>query len=101
MNSNAGIWYNELYRLFASSKLLSVDQTIKLGQCLRAIQAGENAEYHLNELYYSLRNNKKLADQLEEFMHSYIKSFEEKNEDKEYEENPVLPSTVNFYGSWT
>lgn len=74
MSCNPGSWYNELYRIFADSSLLTVAQTIKLGQCLRSIQAGENAEYHLNELYYSVRDNKRVAEPLDEFIHSYLKN---------------------------
>lgn len=79
MNYEPGTWYNELYRIFSDNSLLTVAQTIKLGQCLRAIQAGENAEFHLNELYYSVRGNKVIAEALDEFIHAYIKHQQEVN----------------------
>ena len=100
MNSDAGTWYNELYRLMADDQLLTQEQTVRLGQCLRAIQAGENAEYHLNELYYSVKNNKELAERLEEFMHSYIKNRNEDHAPEPEEENPTF-SSYQFIGSWT
>lgn len=77
MNSNVGTWYDELYRIFADKRLLSLEQTIKLGQCLRLIQSGANAEYHLNELYYQVRDNKVLAEALDEYIHAYIKNRQE------------------------
>lgn len=100
MNSEPGIWYNELYRLMADHQLLTQEQTVRLGQCLRAIQAGENAEYHLNELYYSVRNNQKLAERLEEFMHSYIREQNKNSEESTEENNPTF-SSYQFIGSWT
>lgn len=85
MNYKPGIWYNELYRIFSQKALLTVAQTVILGQCLRAIQAGENAEYHLNELYYSLGNNlkdKQVKEALDEYIHSYIKHYKEDIDDE-------------------
>lgn len=86
MNYKPGVWYDELYRIFADETLLTVAQTIQLGQCLRAIQCGENAEYHLNELYYSLRDNQSIAQKLDEYIHAYIKQYKEENEDEETDE---------------
>lgn len=91
MNYEPDTWYNELYRLFSSGILLTVAQTIMLGQCLRAIQAGENAEYHLNRLYFAVKDNTALAEQLDEYIHAYLKHREEvetnaeDNEDREFE----------------
>lgn len=85
MNYKPGTWYNELYRIFSQKTLLTVAQTVILGQCLRAIQAGENAEYHLNELYYSLGTNlkdKQVKEALDEYIHSYIKHYKEDIDDE-------------------
>lgn len=80
MSYKPGNWYNQLYRMFAQDDLLTVAQTIKLGQTLRAIQAGENAEYHLNQLYDSIKENEDLAKSLDEFIHAYSKYLEEVGE---------------------
>lgn len=79
MNYNPDIWYNELYRIFSDTSLLTVVQTIKLGSCLRALQSGENAVYHLNELYNSIKEHKQLASQLDEYIHCYINNQQEVN----------------------
>lgn len=73
MNSEFATWYAELYRLF-SLTLLTVAQTIKLGACLRSIQAGENPLYHLKELLYSVSENRDLASRLREFIEKFEKS---------------------------
>jgi len=85
MKSSNDTWYTELYRIFSSGTLLTVAQTLKLGECMRAIKAGENAQYHLNELLVSVGRNEELAEQLEEYIRSYIKSQSE--EDDMNEEN--------------
>lgn len=80
MNYVPGNWYNELYRIFADGSLLTVAQSVMLGQCLRSIQAGENAEYHLNELYYSFGvdpRSVKVKEALDEYIHAYIKHYKE------------------------
>lgn len=77
MNYEPDTWYNELYRLFSSDTLLTVAQTVMLGQCLRALQAGENAEYHLNRLYFAIKDNETLSEQLDEYIHAYLKHREE------------------------
>lgn len=80
MNYKPGIWYNELYRIFSDNKMLTVAQTAQLGQCLRAIQAGENASYHLNQLYYALEDTpyySKLKNSLNDYIHAYLKHYEE------------------------
>lgn len=97
MNSKPGTWYNELYRIFSGNTLLTTAQTVKLGQCLRSIQAGENAEFHLNELYYSVRENKDIAGSLDEFIHAYIKNQQEVND---YEENSQEFSNYQFLGEY-
>lgn len=81
MNSEFTNWYDELYRVFSDGDLLTVVQTIKLGACLRAIQAGENPLYHLNELLNSVRDNADLAERLDELIHAYIKSNQETEEE--------------------
>ena len=83
MNYNPGIWYNELYRIFSGDVLLTVAQTIKVGQCLRALQAGENIEYRLNDLYYEFQNNKEMQENLDRYIHAYLKNQEEVSEDAE------------------
>lgn len=80
MSYKPGTWYNELYRIFAQDDLLTIEQTIQLGQCLRAIQAGENADYHLQKLETTIRGNKELSDALDEFRHAYNKYQEEVSE---------------------
>lgn len=94
MNSTPDVWYNELYRIMADGTLLTQTQTLKLGECLRAIQAGENAEYHLNDLYFSIKSNnrteqeKKVLEILDDFIHAYIKYQEEVQEnDKDTEDS--------------
>lgn len=77
MNYEPDTWYNELYRLFSNGTLLTVAQTVMLGQCLRALQAGENAEYHLNRLYFAIKDNETLSEQLDEYIHAYLKHREE------------------------
>lgn len=99
MNYKPGVWYDELYRIFSDSTLLTVAQTIQLGQCLRAIQCGENAEYHLNELYYSIRDNESLAKTLDEYIHAYIKKYREENE--EHEEDHETFDNYQFLGSYS
>lgn len=91
MNSVPGTWYNELYRIF-DDHLLSVAQTIMLGQCLKAIQVGQNAEYHLNELYYSLgatERDCKIKEALDEYIHAYIKHYKEDINNGETEHEPT------------
>lgn len=99
MNYKPGIWYDELYRIFSQKSLLTVAQTVILGQCLRAIQAGENAEYHLNELYYSLGSglkDKQSKEALDEYIHAYIKHYKEDIDNDENDEN----ANQNEYPTW-
>lgn len=73
MNYDQKDWYNELYRIFScTDSLLTQTQTVKVGQCLRALAAGENITYKLEELYHAFRGNKKICDPLENYMHHYI-----------------------------
>lgn len=97
MNYDAGDWYNELYRLFSDDVLLTQEQTVKLGQCLRKIQSGENAEYHLNELYYAVQGNSKLEEGLDRLIHAYIKHLEEVKHDEETDNTPF--AGYEFVGS--
>lgn len=90
MNSDRDTWYDELYRLFSTKQLLTVAQTIKLGECMRAIKAGENAQYHLNELLMSLGKNKDLYEQLEEYIRAYVKSQVEANNEAETINDDVI-----------
>ena len=73
MNYEQKDWYNELYRIFScNDTLMTQTQGIKLGECLRALAAGENITYKLEELYHSFRGNKKICEPLENYMHQYI-----------------------------
>ena len=73
MNYKQKDWYNELYRIFSCvDALLTQSQTVQLGQCLKALAAGENITYKLEDLYHAFRSNKKIAELLENFMHQYI-----------------------------
>lgn len=68
-------WYNELYRIFScNDALVTQTQAIKIGECLRALAAGENITYKLEELYQSFRSNRKVTRALENYMHQYIDS---------------------------
>lgn len=66
-------WYNELYRIFScNDSLITQTQTIRIGECLRALAAGENITYKLENLYQSFKGNKKISVPLENYMHQYI-----------------------------
>lgn len=94
MNYAQEDWYNELYRIFScNDSLLTQTQTIKIGDCLRALSAGENITYKLEDLYQSLKGNKKISVPLENYIHSYIDnikkdSIEQSQPKLEQEENP-------------
>lgn len=73
MNYTPKEYYNELYRIFScSNTLLTQTQTVKIGQCLRALAAGENIIYKLEDLFHTFRGNDKITGPLENFMHRYI-----------------------------
>lgn len=78
MNYTQKDWYNELYRIFScTDSLLTQSQTVQVGQCLRALAAGENITYKLEDLYHAFRGNKKIAKPLENYMHQYIDSIKD------------------------
>lgn len=98
MNSGRDTWYDELYRIFSTKQLLTVAQTIKLGECMRAIKAGENAQYHLNELLMSLGKNKDLYEQLEDYIRAYVKSqVEAQNEAETIDDDVISESEDGNY----
>lgn len=91
MNYEQKDWYNELYRIFSCNDcLLTQTQTIKIGECLRALAAGENITYKLEELYQSFQGNKKIGSALENYMHQYIDNIKKddvaQSQPKPYEE---------------
>lgn len=94
MNYTQKDWYNELYRIFScNDSLLTQTQTIKIGDCLRALTAGENITYKLEDLYQSLKGNKKISVPLENYIHSYIDNIKKDSIDQsqpriEQEEKP-------------
>lgn len=78
MNYTQKDWYNELYRIFSCNKsLVTQTQAIQIGQCLKALAAGENIVYKLEDLYHAFRGNKRIAEPLENFMHQYIDNIKE------------------------
>jgi hypothetical protein len=78
MNYAQKDWYNELYRIFSCNQsLITQTQAIQIGQCLKALAAGENIIYKLEDLYHAFRGNKKLCEPLENFMHQYIENIKE------------------------
>lgn len=86
MSYTPGTWYNELYRIFSNNVLLTVDQTAKLGSCLKGLEAGENIEYLLNDLYFSIRDNADVEPALDEYIHAYIEHRKEVEEDAKSEQ---------------
>ena len=75
MNYSQKDWYNELYRIFScNDSLLTQTQTVKIGECLRALAAGENITYKLEDLYQAFRSNKKIRKPLENYLHQYIEN---------------------------
>lgn len=90
-------WYSELYRIFScADALLTQTQTVQVGQCLKALAAGENITYKLEDLYHSVHGNKKIADPLENFMHQYIDNIKEDSVDQS---QPKLEQEVKNDGS--
>lgn len=90
-------WYNELYRIFSCvDALLTQTQTVQIGQCLKALAAGENITYKLEDLYHSFRGNKKICETLENFMHQYIDNIKD---DAVEQSHPRLEQEVKNYGS--
>ena len=90
-------WYSELYRIFSCvDALLTQTQTVQVGQCLKALAAGENITYKLEDLYHSIRGNKKIADPLENFMHQYFDNIKNDSVDQS---QPKLEQEVKNDGS--
>jgi hypothetical protein len=90
-------WYNELYRIFSCvDALLTQTQTVQIGQCLKALAAGENITYKLEDLYHSFRGNKKICEPLENFMHQYIDNIKD---DTVEQSHPRIEQEVKNYGS--
>ncbi len=90
-------WYAELYRIFSCvDALLTQTQTVQVGQCLKALAAGENITYKLEDLYHSFRGNKKICEPLENFMHQYIDNVKD---DSVEQSQPKLEQEVKNYGS--
>ncbi len=90
-------WYNELYRIFScSDTLLTQTQALKLGECLRAMAAGENVIYKLEDLYQSVKGRKKISDPLEIFMHQYTNKIKNDAIDQE---QPKIDKEESNYGS--
>lgn len=90
-------WYNELYRIFSCvDVLLTQTQTVQIGQCLKALAAGENITYKLEDLYHSFRGNKKICEPLENFMHQYIDNIKD---DTVEQSHPRIEQEVKNYGS--
>lgn len=73
MNYTEKDWYNELYRIFScADSLITQTQAIKIGDCMRALLAGENIVYKLEDLYQSFKTNQKISVPLENYIHRYI-----------------------------
>jgi hypothetical protein len=90
-------WYNELYRIFScNDSLITQTQTVKIGQCLRALAAGENITYKLEDLYHAFRGNKKICDPLENYMHQYIDNIKE---DAVAQTQPEIDEEETNYGN--
>lgn len=97
MNYEQKDWYNELYRIFScNDSLLTQTQTVKIGQCLRALAAGENITYKLEDLYHAFRGNKKICEPLENYMHQYIDNI--KN-DAVAQSQPKIDKEEEDYGN--
>ena len=90
-------WYNELYRIFScNDSLLTQTQTVKIGQCLRALAAGENITYKLEDLYHAFRGNKKICGPLENYMHQYIDNIKQ---DAVEQSQPKIDEEETDYGN--
>ena len=90
-------WYNELYRIFSCvDALLTQTQTVQIGQCLKALAAGENITYKLEDLYHAFHGNKKICEPLENFMHQYIDNIKD---DTVEQSHPRIEQEVKNYGS--
>jgi hypothetical protein len=74
---------------------MTVSQTVKLGEVMKSIQIGENPIYHLNELYQSIKENKPLAEKLDEFIHAYLSANNE-NEEEEQNEKDFKPTFSGY-----
>lgn len=83
MNYKQKDWYNELYRIFScNDSLVTQAQALKIGECLRALAAGENIVYKLEDLYHAFRGNKKISKPLENYLHQYIANVKEDSIDQ-------------------
>lgn len=97
MNYEQKDWYNELYRIFSCNEsLITQTQAIKIGQCLRALAAGENITYKLEDLYHSFRGNKRISKPLENYMHQYIDNIKK---DAIEQSQPKIEQEDNTYGT--
>lgn len=97
MNYTLGDWYNELYRIFScNDSLITQTQAMKIGECLRALAAGENIIYKLEDLYQSFKQNKKIGKPLENYLHQYVDNV--KNDSLE-QSQPKLDEEDDNYGT--
>lgn len=97
MNYEQKDWYNELYRIFScNDSLITQTQAVKIGQCLRALAAGENITYKLEDLYHAFRGNKKICEPLENYMHQYIDNIKE---DAVAQSQPKIDEEETNYGN--
>lgn len=97
MNYTLEDWYNELYRIFScNDSLITQTQALKIGECLRALAAGENIIYKLEDLYQSFKGNKKISKPLENYLHQYVDNIKE---DSLEQSQPKLEEEDKDYGS--
>lgn len=97
MNYEQKDWYNELYRIFScTGSLVTQTQAIKVGECLRALAAGENITYKLEDLYHSFKGNNKICKPLENYIHRYVDNIKR---DSVMQSQPTIEQEDNDYGT--